>query len=937
MKIKILSILALLLTMTQGAWADDKADYGVLNGEFSVSAGKKVHFSQGNLRAFYNSSESWEWYFSTNQWDYVGYADGNKLIIDDGILSSDSHSVDLFCWSTNVTYYGIHNSKDDGTYNGSFKDWGTNAIINGGSKANIWYTPSQDEWTYLLNTRSGSTIGATANARYTYATINTDGTSENGMILFPDGVTFEASEATTWGTINNNSNWSTKCTTDQWAALEAKGCVFLPTAGWRSGTNEGGGAEDRGRYWLATSIDNNSAYSIFFGTASGTAANDYYRRFGRSVRLVIESHTITYNANGGTGSVDAQPKYTGLDRTLSDGTGLTRSGYILDGWATTADGAKVYDLGATYTADADVTLYAHWTPVNDVTWDATDEEKSNWSISPVNPVTVGAAVTATYSGSRHVKSVTYRPAGTIGGQFTVNASGDKVYFSKGNLQYIGSAATPYWKFADNQWDYLGTSSGQNSSATNVDRDLFGWGTKTDPYKTSDQSNSYSWNEWGENAITNGGNRINSGWRTLESTEWAYLWNSRDNAANLLTLATVNNVTGLILMPDGWTASGVALTVTTANYTTNNINSTDWNTLEQQGCVFLPAGGYRHGTEIIYAGSYGAYWSSTSTSSDKATKATSMDFSSSKVEAYNTNRSTGCSVRLVRPVVELSPNAEKTVWTLASMPAYDIELSAEYYDEVTLTDGEAITALNTYTGQEIWVNYTRSFTADKASTVCLPFAYTKKTGDGSFYAFSGIEKVDNEYIATMTEPGTSTLSANTPYLYKAATTGNADFSGTYAIPASITAGETTSGDWTFKGTYSTIEWTDAPEEPTYGFSAQAANDGITQGQFVKVGSYVRIKPMRCYLQYNGSDSQFANARALMTRAAATTSDDTLPETIGVRLISANGEVTAIGTLYTRTGEVSFDSEAWYTLDGKRLNAKPNTKGIYVNNGKKVVIK
>jgi hypothetical protein len=558
---------------------------------------------------------------------------------------------------------------------------------------------------------------------------------------------------------------------------------------------------------------------------------------------------------------------------------------------------------------------------------------ADWLISSTSAV-AGATVTATFNNdSRHVKSVTYRPAGTIGGQFTVNASGDKVYFAKGNLQYIASAATPYWKFADNQWDYLGTSTGQNSSATNVDRDLFGWGTKTDPNKTSNENTSYSWNEWGENAITNGGNRINSGWRTLESTEWAYLWNSRDNAANLRTLATVNNVTGLILMPDGWTASGVALTVTTADYTTNNINSADWNTLEQQGCVFLPAGGYRHGTGIIKAGSYGAYWSSTSTSSDKAT---SMDFSSSTVEAYTTNRSTGCSVRLVRPVVELSPNAEKTVWTLASMPAYDIELSAEYYDEVTLTDGEAITALNTYTGQEIWVNYTRSFTASVASTVCLPFAYTKKTGDGSFYAFSGIEKVGSEYIATMTEPVTSTLTANTPYLYKAATTGDADFSGTYAIPASITAGTTTSGAWTFVGTYSTIEWTSAPADPTYGFSAQDANAGITQGQFVKVGSYVRIKPMRAYLQYNGSDSQFINARSL-TRAAATTSDDTLPETIGVRLISANGEVTAIGTLYTRTGEVSFDSEAWYTLDGKRLNAKPNTKGIYVNNGKKVVIK
>ena len=260
---------------------------------------------------------------------------------------------------------------------------------------------------------------------------------------------------------------------------------------------------------------------------------------------------------------------------------------------------------------------------------------------------------------------------------------------------------------------------------------------------------------------------------------------------------------------------------------------------------------------------------------------------------------------------------------------------------TLSDvSDVAAALSAWAGKTCTVTYTRSFTADKPSTVCLPFAYTKKTGDGSFYEFTGIEKVDNEYIATMTEPGTSTLTANTPYLYKAATTGDADFSGTYAIPASIEAGTTTSGDWIFIGTYSIIEWTDAPADPTYGFSAQAANDGITQGQFVKVGGYVRIKPMRAYLQYTGIDSQFANARAAATTSDDTlpeTSDDTLPETIGVRLISANGEVTAIGTLYTRTGEVSFDSEAWYTLDGKRLNAKPNTKGIYVNNGKKVVIK
>jgi hypothetical protein len=248
-----------------------------------------------------------------------------------------------------------------------------------------------------------------------------------------------------------------------------------------------------------------------------------------------------------------------------------------------------------------------------------------------------------------------------------------------------------------------------------------------------------------------------------------------------------------------------------------------------------------------------------------------------------------------------------------------------YDEVTLTDGEAITALDTYKGQEILVNYTRSFTEGKTSTVCLPFAYTKKAGDGSFYAFTNIEKVGSEYVATMTEPGESTLTANTPYLYLPNATGAVDFSGAYTIPASLTAGSTTSNGWTFKGTFTTIEWTTAPTG-TYGFSAQSA-DGISQGQFVQVGDYVKIKPMRCYLE----NANFAGARS--TNRAA----EQLPETIKVRLVSANGEVNAIGTISTRTGEVTMDNDAWYSLDGRRIVGKPSTKGIYVNNGNKVIIK
>ena len=58
---------------------------------------------------------------------------------------------------------------------------------------------------------------------------------------------------------------------------------------------------------------------------------------------------------------------------------------------------------------------------------------------------------------------------------------------------------------------------------------------------------------------------------------------------------------------------------------------------------------------------------------------------------------------------------------------------------------------------------------------------------------------------------------------------------------------------------------------------------------------------------------------------------------MRLVSRNGETTAIGEIDTKTGKMTFDSEAWYTLDGVRLSGKPSKKGLYINNGRKVVIK
>lgn len=266
------------------------------------------------------------------------------------------------------------------------------------------------------------------------------------------------------------------------------------------------------------------------------------------------------------------------------------------------------------------------------------------------------------------------------------------------------------------------------------------------------------------------------------------------------------------------------------------------------------------------------------------------------------------------------------------PVTNQPMLAIFANGVTLTDGDNLSALETFAGKTCTVAYSRSFTAGMSSTVCLPFAFAKGSV-GTFYTFTGISKSGSEYIADMTEYTGDNLEANTPYLFLPSATGNVDFGGTYAIPASLTAGSTVSGDWTFLGTYETVSWTEAPTG-IYGFSAQNVDaQGISQGEFVKVGAYVRIKPMRCYLKYDDGNSDYAGARS-MTRGAEA---EQLPETIKVRLIGANGEVTSIGSLQTKTGEVTFDSDAWYTLEGVQLNGKPTRKGIYVNNGKKVIIK
>ena len=200
--------------------------------------------------------------------------------------------------------------------------------------------------------------------------------------------------------------------------------------------------------------------------------------------------------------------------------------------------------------------------------------------------------------------------GALSGDYSVSNS-LKVRFSKGNLQYRASTNT--WRFAENQWDCVGEGNANASPEYDGWIDRFGWGTSgydhgavcyqpwcncsiedyfaygNDAYSLFDSTGMA---DWGYNAISNGGNMENLGWRTLKGLEWSFLVSNRPVASGIrFAKATVDGKYGMILVPDDWNANTYPLNnVNTgeAHYDSNIIGSETWaDVFEANGAVFLP--------------------------------------------------------------------------------------------------------------------------------------------------------------------------------------------------------------------------------------------------------------------------------------------------------------------------------------------------------------
>ena len=286
---------------------------------FSVAADKKVVFAPGNLQAVMSSAAptnthnytASSWKFAEEQWSSIGNAAGNTSF-------AAGSTVDFFGWVGNSASYNTYGLCTDNTnptsatyYGGNTADklktdWGAipEVVSNLGSG---WFTLSNDQWGYLFNTRTNTTVNGVANARYTRATINMSAVSADattsgvhGMILFPDNFVLPdgiASEVV-WGSginstadFNSNGGWNAfaKISSAGWEMLEEAGCVFLPAAGYRSGTTVGN-AGLRGYYWSSSPYGTATfAYYVGF-RAGGVNPQNYGSRFnGFSVRLARES------------------------------------------------------------------------------------------------------------------------------------------------------------------------------------------------------------------------------------------------------------------------------------------------------------------------------------------------------------------------------------------------------------------------------------------------------------------------------------------------------------------------------------------------------------------------------------------------------------------------------------------------------------------------
>lgn len=263
-----------------------------------------------------------------------------------------------------------------------------------------------------------------------------------------------------------------------------------------------------------------------------------------------------------------------------------------------------------------------------------------------------------------------------------------------------------------------------------------------------------------------------------------------------------------------------------------------------------------------------------------------------------------------------------------------------------------------------IEYNRYFQIGVPATIVLPFPTTGMTvTGGNFYEFACVDydETKGQWVASMTSVDANNLYRNTPYIIvPTASTLVFDLNGSVAH-VYTDAATVTCDCWAFVGTYKKVYWVEKSVDVAeseivaddgnmhqvevgdyYGFAAKSGtavgDESVAAGEFVKcsgngdIDNSAYILPMRAYLKFVGDEKCLANND---TKMITRSSGNSLPSSIAVVLRNADGQVASVGAVSKETGEITF--EGWFTLDGIKLPAEPTESGVYIHNGKKIVVK
>jgi hypothetical protein len=250
---------------------------------------------------------------------------------------------------------------------------------------------------------------------------------------------------------------------------------------------------------------------------------------------------------------------------------------------------------------------------------------------------------------------------------------------------------------------------------------------------------------------------------------------------------------------------------------------------------------------------------------------------------------------------LTPNEDKTVWTLASMPAYDIVLQAEYYTDLLQgTDNNTWITDNDGKTASIWLG--RTLQTGGWNTFAVPFDINPVPTGWTVKKLTNASVSGSTLTLTFGDE-TTKIEAGKPYLVK----------------VSVAAVNPTFDDVTISKSTTPKEVTDVVTFVPV-INPTAMTEGDKTKLFVTGGNK---------LTYPNTTGNINGFRAYFQ----------LPSELAARQFVLNfgeGDPTVVGEIESSMFNVqcSMDNESWYDLSGRKYDSKPTKPGTYIHNGEKV---